>query len=374
LKDTRKPRLCLCIGLGLATALIARADDFNLFPAGSFPDGSWTDSQEAGFPADGSSPAPEEFRVDLSGPFRAAFSAPQSPTAPPDAPAAIAPTHSLLSGRTLWMTVGIVAAVPLVGELAWWKGNQHGSFHFTDEGWFGRDTYAGGADKASHFFFGYMASREMTRWYERFGNSPASSRALSVAVAAFAGALIEIGDGYTDVYGYSWQDVASNVAGALAAAGIGAARIDDLVGLRFGFVSAEIPPPCCRAFGYGHDYSEDVYSLDFKLAGMFRRANVRPGIGRFFLVSLTYGTKGYRFSPVDVRERNVGIDLGISMPEILQAIGVRREKWWGEILLTFFDYIRLPYTAFGFQYDLNHHVWHGPSTGDKFDPGLVIYP
>jgi hypothetical protein len=375
LRDTRKPRLCLGIGLGLAAALAARADDFNLFPAGAFPDGSRQgDLRQAGFPADASSAVADEFHVDLSAPFRAAFSEGSlAPAAAPDVAAPKAPTHSLLSGRTLWMTVGIIGAVPLVGELAWWKGNQHGSFHFTDEGWFGRDTYAGGADKASHFFFGYMASREMTRWYERFGNSSASSRALSVGVAALGGALIELGDGYTEVYGYSWGDVASNVAGALAAAGIGAAGIDDLVGLRFGFVSAEIPPPCCRAFGYGHDYSEDVYSLDLKLAGMFRRANLRPGIGRFFLISLTYGTKGYRFSPVDVRERNVGIDLGISMPEILQAIGVRREKWWGEILLTFFDYVRLPYTAFGFQYDLNHHAWHGPSTGDRFDPGRVIY-
>jgi hypothetical protein len=372
-------RLVIGLAAALAASLPARAGDFALFPSGTLPDFSGSSRDLgldlAGCPApcfDGNG-RPEEFRLDLSVPFRTAF--PDLPHGEPAGPTArAAPSRPLLSGRTLWMTVGVFAAIPVVGEIVWWKGNERGSFHFENEGWFGRDTYAGGADKASHIFFGYMASREMSKWYERFGNTPAQSRALAVGVATLGGALIELGDGFTEVYGYSWQDVAANFTGALAAAGIGAARIDDLVGLRFGFVSAEIPPPCCRAFGYGHDYSEDVYSLDLKIAGALRRAGLRPGVARFFLLSFTYGSKGYRFSPEEVRQRNVGIDLGINMPEVLQAIGVRREKWWGEILYTVFDYIRFPYTAFGFQYDLNHHEWHGPSTGDKFDPGRVIYP
>jgi hypothetical protein len=294
------------------------------------------------------------------------------PASPPAT--AAAPRRPLLSGRTLALTLGVFAAVPVVGELVWWRGNERGAFHFENEGWFGRATYAGGADKASHFVYGYFASRELTRWYRRFGNSAPSSRALAVAVTTLGGALVELGDGFTKVYGYSWQDVASNFAGALAAAGIDAAGIDDVVGFRYGFVSADIPPPCCRAFGFGHDYSEDVYSADVKLEGVLRRAGVRPGIGRFFLVSLTYGTKGYRFSPVDVRERNVGVDLGLNVPEILLAIGVPPSKWWGDVLLTLARYIRIPYTAVGYQYDLNHRRWHGPSTGDRFDPGRVIYP
>ncbi len=368
MRPTRKGNLRL--GLGLASALSAahavRASDLALFPDAAFP------ASRAGSRAAAET---SEFRLDLSGPFREDSSDDPPETPPAESPKpAPAGKRPLLSGRTLWMTVGVFVTIPIIGELVWWKGNERGSFHFIDEGWFGRDTYAGGADKASHIFFGYMGSRELAKWYQRFGNTPGQSRALAVGVAAVAGALIELGDGFTDVYGYSWQDVAANTAGALAAAGIGAAGIDDLVGMRFGFVSAEIPPPCCRAFGHGHDYSEDVYSLDFKLAGALRRAGLRPGVGRFFLVSLTYGTKGYRFSPEDVRQRNVGIDLGLNMPEILTAIGVRREKWWGKVLLTFFDYVRIPYTAFGFQYDLNHHEWHGPSTGDRFDPGRVIYP
>jgi uncharacterized protein YfiM (DUF2279 family) len=373
------------VAAALASGLTAAAmaTDSSQFPL--FPDGA------AGFPAaenrslsiqfgplpaaDGgteATPAPEEFQLGFSQPFRGAVPQPALPAAALSAPAA--PKKPLLSGPTLYMTLGVIAAVPVVGELVWWKGNERGDFHFVDEGWFGEDTYAGGADKVSHFFFGYMAGTELSKWYQRLGNSPKQSRMLAVGLASLGGALIELGDGMTEVYGYSWGDVAANFAGALAAAGIEAGRVDDLVGMRFGFVPADIPPPCCRAFGFGHDYSEDVYSLDFKIAGAFRRAGKRPGPAAFFLVSLTYGTKGYRFSPPEVRERNIGIDLGLNMPEILLAIGVPKNKWWGEILLTFFKYVRLPYTAFGFQYDLNSGTWHGPSTGDKFDPGLVIYP
>jgi len=377
-------RLGLGLALVLAAALRAHASEFTLFPDGSVAsaaDFSFSaGSRELGLvgivgPAE-AEPAREGLEPDLSGPFRAAFT-PLPYAALVDAAegaAAAPPRKPLLSGKTLWLTLGVFAAIPIVGELVWWKGNEKGSFHFTNEGWFGKGTYAGGADKASHFTFGYIASRELAKWYQRFGDTPWQSRALATGVTALGGALIELGDGFTEVYGYSWQDVAANFTGALVAAGIGAARLDDLIGFRFGFVPADIPPPCCRAFGYGHDYSEDVYSMDFKLAGALRRAGVRPGFARFFLVSFTYGSKGYRFSPEDVRQRNVGIDVGINMPEVLLAIGVRHEKWWGEVLLTFFEYVRIPYTAFGYQYDLNHHEWHGPSTGDQFDPGLVIYP
>ncbi|HEY7113542.1 MAG TPA: DUF2279 domain-containing protein [Thermoanaerobaculia bacterium] len=367
----RKTRTGLCAALALASigvcapAAIAESPGEDLFGGGDV---------FARF----SEPRDRDLTLAAAAPaaWRAAFGSEDSggdEPAPAPAPMPL-PKHALLSGKTLYLTLGVFASIPVVGELVWWKGNEKGKFHFTDEEWFQHDTYAGGADKASHFFFGYMFTRELAKWYERFGNTSAESRGLAAAVSVIGGALVELGDGFTDIYGYSWQDVAANATGALAAYGIEAAGISDVVGFRFGFVNADIPPPCCRAYGYGHDYSEDVYSADLKLEGVLRRAGMRPGPARFFLVSMTYGSKGYRFSPVDVRERNIGVDLGLNMPEILLAVGVPKTKWWGEALLTIFEYIRFPYTAFGWQYDLNHHKWHGPSTGNKFDPGEVIYP
>ena len=57
----------------------------------------------------------------------------------------------------------------------------------------------------------------------------------------------------------------------------------------------------------------------------------------------------------------------------LLAVGVPEKKWWGKILLMIGTYFRFPYTSFGWHYDLNHGKWSGPDTGDRFDPGSIIY-
>jgi hypothetical protein len=266
----------------------------------------------------------------------------------------------------------VFVALPIAGYFSWWQKARRQGFHANSEGWFERDSYAGGADKVSHFVFSYAASRELALGYERLGASPARSRNLAAAMTTLAGLLIELGDGPTE-YGFSWEDIAVNGVGAFAAAQVSRLGWADLVGFRFGLVRAAIPPKENRAAAYGSDYSQEVYSADFKLAGAAARMKMRPGLARFLLVSVTYGSKGYRFSPVDRRERNVGLDIGLNMPEILSVLHVPEESWWGMPLWKIFTYFRVPYTAFGYRYDLNRHRWHGPDTGDRFDPGKVIY-
>jgi hypothetical protein len=94
---------------------------------------------------------------------------------------------------------------------------------------------------------------------------------------------------------------------------------------------------------------------------------------RFFLLSVTYGTKGYRFSPPENRERNLGLEIGLNLEEILHRIGVPEHKWWGKALFVVATHIRFPYTGYGIRYDFDHGRWRGPDFGDKFDPGSVIY-
>jgi hypothetical protein len=88
-----------------------------------------------------------------------------------------------------------------------------------------------------------------------------------------------------------------------------------------------------------------------------------PGPARFLLLSVTYGTKGYHYVPVGERERNLGLEFGLNVPEAMRALGVPEDPWWGKVLYTTFRFIRIPYTAWGWRYDLNHHRWHGPDTG-----------
>jgi len=274
--------------------------------------------------------------------------------------------------KTLVFSGGVLLAVPVVGEVTWWRNEETEGFHRTNEGWFGRDTYAGGADKASHAVGAYIVSHELAVAFERIGNSPARARALATGLTSLAGLVVEVGDGFS-VYGFAWEDVFANVVGASLASAISAAKADDLVGLRYGLVHARIPPADGRAAAYGSDYSREIYSADLKLAGLFRRLHASPGPARFLLLSVNYGSKGYRFSPVDRRERNIGLDVGLNVAEILTAAGVRETTWWGLPLLKFFSYYRLEYTAWGWRYDLNHRRWSGFGTGNRFDPGKVVY-
>jgi len=67
---------------------------------------------------------------------------------------------------------------------------------------------------------------------------------------------------------------------------------------------------------------------------------------------------------VDKRERQIGIEIGLSLEEIMNSLSVRRDTWWGATLHILGDNVRFPFTAVGFRYDLNHGKWHGPNSGN----------
>jgi hypothetical protein len=78
---------------------------------------------------------------------------------------------------------------------------------------------------------------------------------------------------------------------------------------------------------------------------------------------MTYGSSGYRYAPPELRQRLIGLEVGLNFGEILRAIRLPEKTWWGEIIYLAFDSIRIPYTAVGLRYDLNGGAWHGPTAG-----------
>lgn len=311
--------------------------------------------------ADAFQPAPDGFHLVEETP----------PAAPAPAEIVSAPPR-LFDRKTSLATAGVLVGAPIVGYFAWWRTSSRSTFELANERWFQRDTYAGGADKASHVFLGYISTLALQNIYRSLDKTPAQARGLALGVMVAAGVLIEIGDGFSQ-YGFAWEDIAANAVGAMLATGLDAWGLKDTVGLRFGYVKALVPDPCCRYGGYGDDYSKEIYSADLKLAGLLPRIGARPGPARFLLLSVTYGTKGYRYSAEPLRQRNVGFELGLNLRDILVAVGIPEKPWWGKVLLGIATYFRFPYTSFGWHYDLNHGTWSGPDTGDHFDPGSIIY-
>jgi hypothetical protein len=267
--------------------------------------------------------------------------------APADAellPPAKAPRPNRLLGTLVPVaTLGLVLANSLLG----YEGQ---SFHVTNEGWFGSDTRDGGADKASHFADYYIVSKEIAFLYEKLGYSENAARWWGFGVAVSTGLANEVADGFTK-YGFSWQDLGMDTLGAGTAVLISATHTEDLLGVR----TSHVPDST---------YTHDVYSADLKISGLERRLGVKLGPLRWLLFSVTYGSKGYRVTPPIELQRQLGLEIGLNLQQILVDAGVNRSTWWGYALHVVGDNVRFPYTAFGMRYDLNHGKWHGPNAGN----------
>lgn len=290
----------------------------------------------------------------------------------PPAAAEVAPSPLRLEpGRRPSLALGVLVAAGAFAGSARnsWRGGRFSNFHFTNEGFFGRDTYTGGVDKASHFVDYDVAARVITLAYETAGYSERRSELLGSGVSFLAGLVTEIGDGTTD-YGFSYEDLVMDALGAATAFGLAATGWDDTIGLRAGKINNARTPACCyRISNYGRDYSGEVYTGDLKIAGLARRLHLRPGLARYLLLSMNYSTNGYRFATRDIRQRLLGLEVGINFSAIAQSLKVPQEKWWGRTIYLFFDSFRIPFSGIGFRYDLNHNKWYGPTSGrTPFDP------
>jgi Predicted periplasmic lipoprotein (DUF2279) len=240
------------------------------------------------------------------------------------------------------------------------------SFHFTDEGWFGKNTYAGGADKASHFVDFYIISKELAFLYNTLGYSRTESIGIGLGLTLLVGIINESGDGFTK-YGFSAGDLAMDVAGGLTAATISALGANDLIGFREGFLLPPYNvPDCCPSNSVGQAYQNQLYTGDLKLAGLARRLNLNIGPLRYLLLSVTYATKGYATGNAALEERQIGFEIGLNLEEALLSVGVRRDNWWGYLLHVVLDNVRVPFTSVGFQYDLNGKRWRGPGNGNSY--------
>ena len=320
-------------------------------------------------PTDGSSPC-QPFRLlsedppDACSEFHLREQA-GSEVAPSDE--ATTETRWLGYARKQWLLASVVSAGVIAGgSISTFLETPRETFHWAGEGFFGRDTYAGGADKASHFVDYAIVTKELANLYGVMGFSRRDSILMSAGVATLTGLVFEIGDG-TNVYGFAWQDLTMDILGVGTAVLISALELDDLLGFRHGYL---LPPPkqdvCCAVEGPGRDYSNEIYTADLHIAGLARRLSLNVGPLRYLLLSFTYGSKGYPHGLPELRERQVGLEIGLNFKAILDDLGVRRNTWWGYTLHVVFDNVRVPFTSVGVRYDLNHHKWIGPDNGNGY--------
>jgi hypothetical protein len=276
------------------------------------------------------------------------------------------PEKLFTTATTVW-TAGAVAAGVLQGIGA---PLQYGwvAYNTTDEGWFGRDTYTGGADKVSHFILSSGVSRLLYETYTHLGHPPEQSFNLAVATAFTSGLMVEVMDAFS-VYGFSFQDLAVDALGSAAGALINRHHLQDLLGLRVGLSETPIP---ASAIGssvptLGRSYNDEIYAADLKLGGLIRRMHGDPGFAKYFLTSFVFFTKGFGYDPpLPTRYQEVGFEVGLNFPEILRAFGVSEQTWWGTGLIAIFDFFRFPFTQIGVYYNLYDNKWYGPGAPRQY--------
>ena len=238
---------------------------------------------------------------------------------------------------------------------------------FTDEGFFQTWTYGGGADKVSHFVISANIASLLDDAYRLNQLSADQSFALSIASTIAAGLLVEIGDGVTP-YGFSAQDLTADTLGALSGALVKRNHLDDTIGFRLGLVPTTIPDSARQGSEFsGIKYHHEIYTADLKFAGLSERLRWRPGVGRYLVLSFAFLTKGYGYEPMlPSRYQEVGVEVGLNVPEILRAVGVRSTSWWGDLLLRTFEFLRLPFTQIGVYYNLGTQRWYGPNAPNRY--------
>lgn len=113
----------------------------------------------------------------------------------------------LLSGGTVASVSGFFVYLNNV----WWAG-QSSKFHFDD----GYDLkYAKNLDKVGHFYMGKVGADLASEGLVQWGLSKKNAQLLGMLGSIGGSLFVEIKDGYSPNWGFSWGDIAAGTAGSL---------------------------------------------------------------------------------------------------------------------------------------------------------------
>ena len=236
--------------------------------------------------------------------------------------------------KAVALNLTAVGAIAAVGSLSWDYGKS--SFRTQNEGWFDHDTHYGGADKIGHAFGAYSVTAVYKNIYKHWGYSDEQA-ILGGALSSWSlMTLTEIGDGFSNSQGFSWEDEVMNTAGvAMAYMRYRFPSLKDKVDFRMEWFPS-------TSFRHGErddpftDYSGQKYLLAFKPDGFIKTRNP---VLKALEVHLGYYTRGYTSDDLHYngKHRFGYIAIGLNVTYLM-------EKLTGHRASGVFDYIQVPYT------------------------------
>ncbi len=219
-----------------------------------------------------------------------------------------------------------------IGVVTLWGVSQWDYFsrtpHARSEGWFSSDTDSGGADKLGHMYTTYVCSHGLAALYKHWGFAKKDAARYGAFSSFAIMGYMELGDAFSE-YGFSYEDMLANTAGALM--GYILYQDDDLADkidfrLEYGFEPTKID--------FTTDYENQKFLLALKLNG-FDWA--RETLWCHVEFHLGYYTRGYEDQEID-HERKIYVGIGINLTDLFN-----RHAW--EKTATVLRYIQIPYTS-----------------------------
>lgn len=266
---------------------------------------------------------------------------------PEIAPSSVTLSEQEVARRNRNVILGGGLAIGLYGATHWWKDGVTNNFRTVDEGWFGQDTYAGGADKMGHLYFTYAGTRLLTRCFEGLGNN--SDQALWLGAATTFGTLlaVETIDGFSERWRFSKEDLVMNAIGS----GLGilfekSPELDKALDLRILYWPSAAAKRQDKSDPFG-DYSGQTYLLVAKAAALPALRQHQPL--RYLELAVGYGTRGYEPNEGAgaVRSRHGYVGISLNLAEILDdtlfkdSRNSRSQRITHQVL----EYVQVPGTA-----------------------------
>lgn len=251
--------------------------------------------------------------------------------------------------RTRALIWGGAGSVLVYGATVWWKDGSSGHFRTTNEGWFGQDTYAGGADKLGHAYFTYTGTRLLKHAFEWAGNDKDTSLILSATTVFGTLLAVETLDGFSKRYKFSKEDMVMNAVGT----GLGLLfeknkRLDDLLDFRLHYWPSSDAKRLNQVGPIG-DYSGQTYLLVAKATGVPQLRS--HDVLRYFELAAGYGSRGFEpndGAPAPDRSRHVYLGVSLNISEILRNTmfrGATEKSRSQRVTETVLEYVQIPGTA-----------------------------
>jgi hypothetical protein len=245
-----------------------------------------------------------------------------------------------------WLIAGTYAATLAFGFYDWDWGNS--SFHFTSEGYFGADSANGGMDKLGHAWGTMVLADLFSRAIQGNNESDLNAQITGGVLAMGLMTTVEVFDGFSPKYGFSYQDIIFDALGA----GFSMVR-NTVPGLRekLDYRLEYIPSGHDRDFAPQSDYSGQKYLLAMKLAGF---GAFEDGPLRFVELQAGYFARGFTLEEErngDPKRRVPYVAVGLNLSELLLSNDEVRRSRIGQIARTTLEHIQVPYTYLATEQD-----------------------